>query len=53
MGVQQLAQRAVLDVDECVVGLDPLRFDPVGLKEGQGPFDERGDRLGALIWVKL
>ncbi len=48
---EQLAQRAVVDVGEGIVGLQPPRGDPVAGEERQGALDEPGDRLGALVSV--
>ena len=50
---EQLAQRAVLDVAEAVVGHQPLRDDPVLGEEGERPLDEAGDRRGFLVVVEL
>jgi hypothetical protein len=48
-----LAQRAVVDVGEGVVGLQTLGRDVVGGEEGQRALDERGDRVGALVVVQF
>ncbi len=50
---EQLAQRAVLDVAEAVVGHQPLRDDPVLGEEGERPLDEAGDGRGFLVVVQL
>ena len=50
---EQLAQGAVLDVAEAVVGHQPLRDDPVVGEEGEGSIEEAGDGRGFLVVVKL
>jgi hypothetical protein len=51
--VKQLAQRAVLDVGERVVGHQPLGHDAVVEEEDQGPLRESGDGGGAFVGVQL
>ena len=50
---EQLAQRAVLDVGEGVVGHQPLGGDAVAGEEGEGALDEAGDGRGFLVVVEL
>jgi hypothetical protein len=50
---EQLAQRAVLDVAEAVVGHQPFRIDAVFAVEGERAFDEGGYGLGLLVIVEL
>ncbi len=50
---EQLAQRAVVAVDEGVVGEQPLRLDAVGGVEGEPALDEGGDRRCSLVAVEL
>jgi hypothetical protein len=53
VGLEQLAQRVVLDVDERVVGLQPLGRDRETGVELEGALDERGDGRRFLVWVDL
>jgi hypothetical protein len=50
---EQLAQRAVLDVAEAVVGHQPRRDDLVLGDEGERAFDEAGNRRRPLVVVEL
>ena len=50
---EQLAQRAVVDVGEGVVGLEAFGLDAVAGEEAQRPLDEAGDGLGLLVAVDL
>jgi hypothetical protein len=50
---EQLAQRAVLDVAEAVVGHQPLGGDAVLAEEGERSFDERCHGLGFFVVVDL
>ena len=53
MPCRLLAQRAVLDVAEAVVGHQPTRDDPMLREEGERPLDESGDGRGLLVGVEL
>jgi hypothetical protein len=50
---EQLSQRTVLHVSECVVGHDPLRGDPVLLEPAKGSFHEGGHGCRFLVVVQL
>ena len=50
---EQLAQRAVLGVDERVVGHQPFRLDAVLGEEGERAFDERGHGRCAFVVEQL
>ena len=51
--LEQLAQRAVLDLGERVVGHQPPGCDPVALEPGQRALDERRHRRRPLVCVQL
>src|SRR5215204_5267251 len=53
VSAEQLAQRAVVDVGERVVGLQPLGADAVAGEEDQGTLEKSGDGVGALVAVQL
>jgi hypothetical protein len=50
---EQLAERAILDVAEAVVGHQPLRDDPMLGEEGKRPLDEAGHGRRSLVVVEL
>jgi hypothetical protein len=50
---KELAQRAVLDVAEAVVGHQPLRDDALLGEEDERALDEAGDRRCLLVGVEL
>ena len=50
---EQVAQAAVVDVGEGVVGLQALRGDAVAGEVLERALDERGDGLGALVGVQF
>jgi hypothetical protein len=51
--LEQLAQRAVLDVAEAVVGHQPLGDDPLRSEEGERPIDEAGHGRRLLVSVEV
>ena len=54
VGVEELAEGAVVAVDEGVVGEQPLRLDPELVEVRERPLDEAGDRLCAFVrWSSL
>ncbi len=53
VGLEELAQGAVVSVDEGVVGEQPPRLDPELGEVRQRALDEGCDRLGTLVRVKL
>lgn len=53
VGLEQFAQRAVVPVDEGVVGEQPLGFDPELVDVRERPLDEAGHGLGPLVAVQL
>ena len=53
VSLEQLAERAVVTVDEGVVREQPLGLDPVGGEDGETAGDERGHRRRALVPVEL
>jgi hypothetical protein len=50
---EQVAQRAVLDVAEGVVGHHPRGGDAMGGEERQGAFEEAGDGGGAFVVMQF
>src|SRR5215207_2881583 len=53
VSLEQLAERAVLAVDEGVIAHQPLDGDPVRGVENEPAFDEAGDRCRTLVGVEL
>ena len=48
-GLEEFAQRAVVPVDEGVVGEQPLRLDPELGEVGEAALDEGRDGVGAFV----